>query len=377
MQLSYWEQNTFLNKIDVAIIGSGIVGLSAALYLKKQNPKLSVAVFERGFLPSGASTKNAGFCCFGSISELVNDLNKHTENEVMQLVEKRWKGLLRLRKNLGDSAIDYKPYSGYEVFDDSAKFNNYASQIDFFNSRVSKITKVKNPYSIADKKIKQFGLNGFKHIIENRAEGQIDTGKMMARLIDIVQKLGVKIFNGIDILSLDAAQKNVRINCQKNVQINAGRVLICTNGFAKQLLPDYPVNAARAQVMVTGPIAGLKLKGSFHYDEGYYFFRNIGNRVLLGGGRNLDFKTEATHKFGLTDKVQNKLEQLLWNNILNRRKHIVEYRWSGIMGIGPQKSTIIKKVDKNIFCAVRMGGMGVAIGSLVGEDAARMVAKSF
>ena len=36
----------------------------------------------------------------------------------------------------------------------------------------------------------------------------------------------------------------------------------------------------------------------------------------------------------------------------------------------------IKKVEENIFCAVRMGGMGVAIGSLVGEDAAEMVSRS-
>ena len=28
----------------------------------------------------------------------------------------------------------------------------------------------------------------------------------------------------------------------------------------------------------------LKIKGSFHYEKGYYYFRNIDNRILLGGG---------------------------------------------------------------------------------------------
>ena len=46
------------------------------------------------------------------------------------------------------------------------------------------------------------------------------------------------------------------------------------------------------------------------------------------------------------------------------------------MGLGNQKTTIIQPVSKNVSCAVRMGGMGVAIGSLVGEDAAKMVLKS-
>ena len=41
--------------------------------------------------------------------------------------------------------------------------------------------------------------------------------------------------------------------------------------------------------------------------------------------------------------------------------------------VNPVKTPIIKKTGENIYCAVRMGGMGIAIGSLVGEDAASMV----
>ncbi len=59
--------------------------------------------------------------------------------------------------------------------------------------------------------------------------------------------------------------------------------------------------------------------------------------------------------------------------ILPSTKYTVDMRWSGIMGLGPQKKSIIKAVSKNVFCAVRMGGMGVAIGSLVGEEVAGLV----
>ncbi len=43
------------------------------------------------------------------------------------------------------------------------------------------------------------------------------------------------------------------------------------------------------------------------------------------------------------------------------------------MGLGKEKSPIIKQVNSQVFCAVRLGGMGVALGSLVGEEAARML----
>src|SRR5438045_335528 len=105
MDLSYWEQECIFNNIDVTIIGSGIVGLSAALRLKKFRPELKVLVLERGVIPYGASSRNAGFACFGSPSELLDDLNKNGEDEVFSLVEKRWKGLKRLRENLGDEHL--------------------------------------------------------------------------------------------------------------------------------------------------------------------------------------------------------------------------------------------------------------------------------
>ena len=61
---SYWERTSFVNEADVIIIGSGLVGLSAALWLKRQQSRIKITVLDRGFLPSGASTKNAGFACF-------------------------------------------------------------------------------------------------------------------------------------------------------------------------------------------------------------------------------------------------------------------------------------------------------------------------
>jgi glycine/D-amino acid oxidase-like deaminating enzyme len=151
---------------------------------------------------------------------------------------------------------------------------------------------------------------------------------------------------------------------------------VATNGFARQLLPQLQVVPARAQVLITKPIPSLKIKGTFHYDRGYYYFRNIGNRVLFGGGRNLDFKTEETTELSLTELVQQQLEKLLREVILPEFAFEVEHRWSGIMGLGPEKTTIVMPVSEHVSCSVRMGGMGVAIGSLVGEEGAELVLRT-
>ena len=89
MNLSFWENSTFFAEVDAAIIGSGLVGLNAALTLKSLQPNWKIIVLEKGILPSGASTKNAGFACFGSPSELLDDLEYQSEDTVFDLVQQR------------------------------------------------------------------------------------------------------------------------------------------------------------------------------------------------------------------------------------------------------------------------------------------------
>jgi gamma-glutamylputrescine oxidase len=376
MNLSFWEQSFYFKDIDIAIIGSGIVGLNAALSLKKKNKKLKIVVLERGMLPMGASSRNAGFACFGSPTELLADFQNYSENEVITLVEKRWKGLERLRKNLGDKALDFHNWGGYEVFTSENEYEQCSQQLNYLNKILSPVIGKKTIYKNADNKIDDFGFKKVRHLILNTAESQIDTGKMISSLISKVRSAGIEIINGFEVKEMNDSGKNVRIRSKNDIEFTCKQVIVATNGFARQLLPEYPVEPARAQVIVTEPIKNLKLKGTFHYDSGYYYFRNIGDRVLFGGGRNLDFKTEETMEFGLTKLVQDKLETLLKTMILPGVSYKVEMRWSGIMGVGPAKKSIVKAASKNIFCAVRMGGMGVAIGSLVGEEVANLVAKS-
>jgi hypothetical protein len=48
-------------------------------------------------------------------------------------------------------------------------------------------------------------------------------------------------------------------------------------------------------------------------------------------------------------------------------------RWTGIMGVGASKKPILEKIANNVFCGIRLGGMGVAIGSILGEKLANLL----
>lgn len=375
MNLSFWENTTFFGNVDIAIIGSGLVGLNAALTLKSLRPNLKIIVLESGVLPSGASTKNAGFACFGSPSELLDDLENQSEDAVFGLVQQRWEGLRRLLDTIGDMDLEYEQYGGHELFmdKDADVYKKCVAALPYLNENLKKIIPIERNYKVV--KRDKFGFNGLNRQIQIQAEGQINTGKMMQRLIHLVTEKGVKIYNGIAIKNLDDRTSHVEIQTENNYTIKAQKVIVATNGFTKKILPKLEVTPARNQVLITKPIQNLQIEGTFHLDKGYYYFRNVGNRILFGGGRNLDIKGETTTEFGTTNLIQKNLISILKTHILPNSKFEIEQWWSGILGVGNSKKPIVQNISKNITVAVRLGGMGVAIGSLIGEEGAKICLK--
>ncbi len=373
MQLSYWENKSWFQSVDFTVIGSGIVGLNCALALRKNYPKSKILVLERGILPSGASTKNAGFACFGSLSEIVEDLSHHSEEEVYGLVKMRILGLDYLRKNLGDSTIDYNQSGGYELFrkNDLSLFENCMSKMEGINKLLNPIFKV----AAFKESTNEFGFKNInKRIFSTPFEGQIDTGKMMIALVKKAISKNILIINCASLTKYTDYNNRVSIEINNDFQFDTNKLLIATNGFANEILNEE-MQPARAQVLITKPIKNLHIKGNFHLDRGYNYFRNIDGRILLGGGRNLDFKEEETTKFGITTNIQTHLDQLLSEVILPNKSYEIDQRWSGIMGVGSQKMPILKQISNNVCCGIRLGGMGVAIGSFTGKELAELTKK--
>jgi glycine/D-amino acid oxidase-like deaminating enzyme len=370
MQLSYWEIKNWFTNVDYTVVGSGIVGLHAALRLRERFPESKILVLEKGMLPQGASTKNAGFACFGSLSEIIDDLKSHTEEEVIQLIQKRWKGLQLLRKRVGDDKLDYKPFGGYELFlkEHESTYIECLNKLPFINEILNPLFKS----DVFTKEIDRFGFNGIhESVIFNPFEGQIDTGMMMQELIKQAVSNDILILNQQTVTSFHDNGTAVEV-ALGDFSFKTSKLLFATNGFASEITKGQ-VKTARAQVLITEPIPNLNIKGTFHLDKGYYYFRNIGDRILFGGGRNLDFEGEATSEFGETELIQNRLEKVLKEVILPHQEFKIEHRWSGIMGLGTTKNPIVEALSENVYCGVRLGGMGVAIGSLIGNELADLI----
>jgi gamma-glutamylputrescine oxidase len=384
MAISAWEQSTYYAPKDVVIIGCGFVGLWTAYELINKYPKMQITILERGVIPSGASTRNAGFSCFGSVSELMYDVELMGEANMLETVKMRYDGLQKIQRTFDKKAIDYDQFGGYELFEKNGPYDvqQLDKDIAYLNKILAPVLKTpkKNGkylpiYTNETKKIKQLGFQEIEALAFSPFEGQLNSSKLVLALQQAVQSKGVQILFNTEVKKFKSHKKSVTIQTNLEAPLETKQLLICTNGFTKQLMPSLDVVPARGQVFITEPIPNLKFKGTFHFDEGFYYFRNVGNRLLLGGARNKDFKNEKTYSLETSPIIQKTLEDFMMKRILPKgsKKPKIELRWSGTMGMGKIKKPIIEELQPNIFCAVRMSGMGVAIAPIVAERAVKLM----
>ncbi|MBL0127450.1 MAG: FAD-binding oxidoreductase [Flavobacteriales bacterium] len=251
MGLSIWEVGGFHRKPHLVVIGGGIVGLFSALFHKRSHPGHHVVVLERGPHPSGASVKNAGFACFGSPSELLADIRNEGSEAALARVEERWRGLNELRAELGDANIGFEGSGGHEIYRTGGPL--YPLVAEGFERLNAALRPIFNEpvFRWDDGAIGRSGMADVEHMVRMDLESAIDTGRMMVTLLRKVSSEGVHFRPGSDVLGMEDGSQGVRIDLRDGTRLEAGQVLIATNGYTSSLLPGLDVIPARGQVLLT------------------------------------------------------------------------------------------------------------------------------
>ncbi|MGC4058451.1 MAG: FAD-dependent oxidoreductase [Chitinophagaceae bacterium] len=294
---------------------------------------------------------------------------------MVQLFADRKAGLDLLRQRLGDERIHYRSDGSYDLLHEDELY--VLDRIDYLN-RLMRPVIGKDAFGISSRNAASFGFHpGFcAAVAENYCEGAIHTGHMLRALSDLALENHIEIKTGASVSSFREEADGVYVSVNDPLRpegwlLHCEKLFICTNAFTRQLLPEQDVRPGRGQVLITNPIPDLPFKGIFHFEEGYYYFRELEGRVLLGGGRNMDFEGETSTELALHDQIQDRLLQILTTQLLPGRSFTIAQRWSGIMAFGETKTPVVRAFSNRVFGAFRMGGMGVALGSL---SAARVAA---
>jgi gamma-glutamylputrescine oxidase len=365
-QTSFWESSVLLKPYDFAILGAGLTGKQIALKLIEKYPKSRVALVDRLPFSYGASTRNAGFSCFGSISEIVMDLKIDDSENVFKLVEQRFNGIKKLVDEFGAENFDFIQTGGYEVFENDEDYNLAIDNLSQINCQLHQRLDIKEMYQ--NDSISRFNFNYLDYAIFSPFEGMLNPGKLNLLLSKLVHQSGVEPLYGLDIQEIQIHNHQYDLIATNGLRIHANQLIVANNAFASKLLPDLDVVPARGQIILTKPISNLPFNAIFHANKGYIYFRNVGDRVLIGGGRDQFLNQEKSYNIETTDEVKEYLLNYLKTHILKDQSFEIETSWSGIMAMGNEKTPIVKRYDDSLILCVRMGGMGVALGPVVSDE---------
>ena len=371
--ISIWEEEAFFAAQDFVIAGGGLVGLWSALEIRKKYSKAKITIIERSAIPQGASTRNAGFACFGSPTEMLHDAALLGEEAMWKIVEMRFNGIRKIRETFKDKQIDFEKCGGYECLkEDKHDIDGIGNKLCWLNEGLEEISGKKKSFIFSNEKLSKFNFTGFDAMIENKHEGGLHSGKLVQALIKKAHAKDIQILSGKEVTGWEDDGKEVLVKTD-SFRITSKKLIVCTNALSSKFLPGCNLKPARGQVLLTAPIKGLKMKGTFHYDEGFYYFRNLGKRILIGGARNSAFAEEETGDMMITEGIQQKLELFLKTHFQTKQPYEITHRWSGIMGLTASKLPLVEQISNNIIAVVACNGMGVALSPIIAEEVALKV----
>ncbi|MCS7169826.1 MAG: FAD-binding oxidoreductase [Candidatus Kapabacteria bacterium] len=375
---SVWERSELLSA-DIVVVGGGILGLWSALECCRRYPQRRIVVLERAVLPWGASTRNVGFATIGTVGEALAHAQQVGEERVAALMVERWLGLRRWRQEFGEPALGYEPVGGYELV--LAGEETVRAAVERWNELLREALG-EDVFRDSPELARQWGFSE-EHVysvIVNPYDGALNTGKAIAVLQQRVLQHGAVLWSGAPVEAVEPTVGKVSVACwdaaaKRLLEIRAGVVAICTNAWIPQLIPHMGyIRPARGQVLLTAPVARQPFpRGTYHFRAGYYYFRWVGQRLLLGGGRQQAMQEEETYEFALNSSLQSHLQDLLQTFLLPAEEVVIEQRWCGIMGMSPDRLPRVEHVGERMVVGFGCNGMGLALAPRLASQVAALV----
>ena len=364
---SYLARRPMDSNYDFVVVGAGFTGLSAAYHLATKHKGAKIALLDRYLPPLGASTRNAGFACIGTVGEFIADSQLEQDERVWDRMSERWQGLSLLRSILGDQVIGYEPLGGHELFTEKEEFERVTTYLASCNTALKQRTGLDQWYNLTR-------INGY-NAIQMPREGQLQPAMAWSGFAQLCEQMGIHLVWGRSLVEMTEKMDGVILRVEErengNRELHSSSVILATNAFSKSLDQDVSVRPGRGLVLLTKALDSQPWRGTFHAQQGYIYFRNVGaDRLLLGGARHVDLSGETTAQFGVNSDIKAFLGKYM-KQVLRIDPTEVEFEWSGIMGFTPDKNPVIRtEISGNTAWAVGLSGMGVALSTELGRKAA-------
>ncbi len=365
-----WPVLTGDKRTDVAIIGGGFTGLSAALHLAQDG--VDVTVLEAETPAFGASGRNGGFCCLGGAMAPRKHLLRVFGPEGLA----EWRNAELAAVNTVGDLVDAHSMDVDRHSDGETVLAHSPKAMAALRALQTEITA---DYGLSPKLYEQSelasqGLSGpFHGAMTNPVGFALNPQKYHRGLAQAATKAGATLHAHTAVHGLGRSKGVWRLRTHQGT-VTADQVIIATNGYSSESVPQWlrarylPVQSS---VLVTRPLTQTELEtqgwtsDQMAYDSRmllHYFRKLPDNRFLFGarGGLRATPSAEAKTMRALVADFHAMFPA--WRDV------DITHRWQGLVCLMPDLTPFCGPVPKQpgVFAGLGYHGNGVAMSSYTG-----------
>jgi glycine/D-amino acid oxidase-like deaminating enzyme len=368
------SQNSELpSRADVAVVGAGYTGLSAARHLARAGA--SVLVIEREQVGWGASSRNGGQVLTGLKLDPAALLARFGEPRARWIFDIASEAIARLETLIAEDAID----CGYaRTGHIQAAFK--PAHFDAFREEQRVLARVfHHPVHLVPRAEQrtEIGSDAYHGVLVDERSGALNPARYVRGLADAATRHGVTIAIGVGVTAVKRQPAGWRVQTTGG-NVEARDVLIATNGYTNGASPALqrrfvPIGS---YIIATEPLAERQAAAllprrrmAFDSKNFLYYFRVTTDRRLLFGGRaefaqpNPDTtqRAAAILRMGMTS---------IFPELAAAR---IDYAWGGNVAFTRDQMPRAGRLD-DVYYAGGYCGHGVAMATYLGEQIARRMA---
>ncbi|HEY6946907.1 MAG TPA: FAD-binding oxidoreductase [Candidatus Acidoferrum sp.] len=362
--------------IDVAIVGGGFCGLSAALALAKRGVR--VAVIEAETFGWGASCRNGGMVLTGMKLPVPTLVKRYGREAVRNMYAASIESIDLVEQIVREENIDcnFSRCGHLEVACKQSHFDGYEASAALiqreFNHRLRIVSR--------DELRSEIGSDIYFGGVVDEASAGLNPARYVAGLAHATQRAGACLYNQTRVETIEAESQNgarkFRLRTSQGA-ITAREVILASGAYTSEVTPALrkkiiPIGSYIIATEVLPPDLARELspRNRMIYDSKhflYYFRLTPDNRMLFGGRAAFFPETENTVR-----QSAEILRRGMIHVYPQLRDTKVEYVWGGTLDFTLDVMPHAGKID-NMYFAAGFAGHGVAAATWFGSKLAGMV----